>query len=42
MWYGIGKMCLEKQNNLNINVLNNYARSVLLVIKHVSPLLRKG
>ncbi len=28
MWFGIGKMCLEKKYDHNINVPNNYARTV--------------
>ncbi len=28
MWFGIGKMCLEKKYDQNINVPNNYARTV--------------
>ncbi len=28
MWFGIGKMCLKKKKDQNINVPNNYAHTV--------------
>ncbi len=39
MWFGIGKMCLEKKYNQNINVPNNYARGVQCkAIQYLHPL----
>ncbi len=30
MWFGIGKMCLEKKYDQNINLPNNYVRTAYI------------
>ncbi len=40
MWFGIGKMCLEKKYDQNINVPNNYL--ILVRCAHFTQSARDG